>query len=204
MSALPLSEEERRIYERIERGGVEGVAKSEVVKGKRKEEILERLINRGLVVAERVGRGVRLWTRENYEKRRGAAPRVDITTIYEEVLRIREAVKDLAVIRDAVIALTQKVDELLALSRGRASRVTLEEFKRELDRAIGEVASPTGWAEMAEVRRVVCARLGISRDEFYERVTELIEASPGRYELSPGGGEGVVLGGKLYGLIRRR
>ncbi|MEM4679969.1 MAG: hypothetical protein QXL98_03405 [Thermofilaceae archaeon] len=204
MSALPLSEEERRIYERIEKGGVKGVAKSAVVKSKRQKEILEGMIKRGLIVAKKVGRGMCLWTSENYEKLTGAAPRVDISTVYEEVLHIREVVKDLPAIREAVIALTQKVDALLALSQSRAGRVALEEFKRELDRAIGEVASPTGWAEMAEVRRVVCARLGISRYEFYERVTELIEASPSRYELSPGGEEGVVLGGKLYGLIRRR
>ncbi|MEM3943312.1 MAG: hypothetical protein QXJ59_04425 [Thermofilaceae archaeon] len=133
-----------------------------------------------------------------------AHPPVDVSAVYEEVVRIREAVKDIPVIKEAVFSLNRKVDTLLSLAQSRARRVSLEDFEKELDRALSITASPAGWAELEEVARLVCPRLGITRDEFYERLTELIETSPTKYELSPGGVEGVVLRGKLYGLIRRR
>ncbi|MEM4761580.1 MAG: hypothetical protein QW230_01210 [Thermofilum sp.] len=128
----------------------------------------------------------------------------DIAAVYREVQRIREVVGDIPVIKEMVFELNRKVDTLLNAARLRTGQVSLEEFERELERALSRAASPTGWAEVEEVARQVCARLGISRDEFYMHLLNLLESLPGRYELSPGGEEGVVLRGKLYGLIRKR
>jgi hypothetical protein len=48
----------------------------------------------------------------------------------------------------------------------------------------------------------MCASCNISSDEFYRLVSELTSKHQDRYELSTGGGEGVMVRGILHGFVR--
>ncbi len=57
---------------------------------------------------------------------------------------------------------------------------------------------------MAEAEDLVTSELGISRESFERMLRDLVTMREGEYELAPGGTKQVVIGGRYYGLIRRR
>lgn len=76
------------------------------------------------------------------------------------------------------------------------------EFKKEFDVSLANSSSSIGWVELAKMRNELCDRCGLSTDEFYRLVEEMIGQNQDRYELSTGGGEGVMVRGLLHGFVR--
>ncbi|HJS82073.1 MAG TPA: hypothetical protein VJ742_04475, partial [Nitrososphaera sp.] len=58
------------------------------------------------------------------------------------------------------------------------------------------------WVELAKLRNQLCEKLDISSDEFYRLVEGVVSQEQSRYELSTGGGEGVMVRGLLHGFVR--
>ncbi|MGI0037064.1 MAG: hypothetical protein ACRD99_01740, partial [Nitrososphaera sp.] len=76
------------------------------------------------------------------------------------------------------------------------------DFKKEFDVALANSANSIGWVELAKLRNQLCDKLDISSDEFYRLVEGVIGQEQSRYELSTGGGEGVMVRGLLHGFVR--
>lgn len=80
--------------------------------------------------------------------------------------------------------------------------MSVYEFKKEFDIALAKSASSIGWVELATIRNVLCNMCSLSTDEFYRLVEEMIAQNQDHYELSTGGGEGVMVRGLLHGFVR--
>jgi len=80
--------------------------------------------------------------------------------------------------------------------------MSVHDFKEEFDVALANSGSSIGWVELAKLRNELCDRGNITADEFYRLVAELTSTHEDRYELSTGGGEGVMVRGLLHGFVR--
>ena len=80
--------------------------------------------------------------------------------------------------------------------------LSVGDFKKEFDLALANSSSSIGWVELAKLRNMLCDKLEISSDEFYRLVEGVISQDQSRYELSTGGGEGVMVRGLLHGFVR--
>jgi hypothetical protein len=80
--------------------------------------------------------------------------------------------------------------------------MSVHDFKEEFDVALANNGSSIGWVELAKLRNELCDRCNITADEFYRLVAELTSMHQERYELSTGGGEGVMVRGLLHGFVR--
>jgi hypothetical protein len=80
--------------------------------------------------------------------------------------------------------------------------MSVHDFKEEFDTALANSGSSIGWIELAKIRNELCDRYNISADEFYRLVSELTSMNQDKYELSTGGGEGVMVRGLLHGFVR--
>ncbi len=98
-------------------------------------------------------------------------------------------------------AMTQSEASKPFLSEGRAT-MSITEFKKEFDVALANSASSIGWVELAKVRNELCDKCSLSTAEFYKLVEEMIGQNQDHYELSTGGGEGVMVRGLLHGFVR--
>jgi hypothetical protein len=82
------------------------------------------------------------------------------------------------------------------------SMMSVHDFKEEFDVALATLGSSIGWIELAKIRNKMCDSCNISSDEFYRLVSELTSKHQDKYELSTGGGEGVMVRGILHGFVR--
>jgi hypothetical protein len=80
--------------------------------------------------------------------------------------------------------------------------MSVHDFKEEFDVVLANSGSSIGWVELAKLRNELCDRCNITTDEFYGLVRELTSMHQERYELSTGGGEGVMVRGLLHGFVR--
>jgi hypothetical protein len=80
--------------------------------------------------------------------------------------------------------------------------MSVHDFKEEFDVVLANSGSSIGWMELAKLRNELCDRCNITTDEFYRLVRELTSMHQERYELSTGGGEGVMVRGLLHGFVR--
>jgi hypothetical protein len=88
------------------------------------------------------------------------------------------------------------------VNRLKMSMMSVQGFKEEFDVALATLGSSIGWIELAKIRNKMCDSCNISSDEFYRLVSELTSKHQDRYELSTGGGEGVMVRGILHGFVR--
>jgi hypothetical protein len=82
------------------------------------------------------------------------------------------------------------------------SMMRVHEFKEEFDVALATSGTSIGWIELAKIRNKMCDSFKISSDEFYRLVSELTSKHQDKYELSTGGGEGLMVRGILHGFVR--
>jgi hypothetical protein len=93
-------------------------------------------------------------------------------------------------------------DVPIAAAAVQSSGMSIHDFKEEFDIALANSRSSIGWIELAKIRNELCDRYNISADEFYRLVGELTSMNQDKYELSTGGGEGVMVRGLLHGFVR--
>lgn len=86
---------------------------------------------------------------------------------------------------------------------GNDAHLTLDQFRMELDRTIAEIPTSIGWVELSAIRERVCGKYDMSKPIFYSMASQLFDQFSGRYELSSGGREGVIVRGLVHGFVRR-
>ncbi|MEO9295471.1 MAG: hypothetical protein ABI347_07720 [Nitrososphaera sp.] len=176
---------------------------------------LEVLVSRGAVFVDKRGSAYYCFHKDHYvQSLLNSDPRFHLT--YDMIKSLEESVNSSSKeVARAVETLAGNISNLARLiterSEGGAAMqasaapkraVSVSDFKREFDSVLTNTSSSIGWVELANVRSDVCARCGISSDEFYRLVGELTGQYQDKYELSTGGGEGIMVRGLLHGFVR--
>lgn len=214
-----MTADEKVVIKRIQSVGSAGIKKTDL----RKEfgevdSILEEIISRGEVFVDKRAGAYYCWHRDSYiQSLLNSDPRFKLT--YDMLKSIEETVVTLA---NNISNLSRYVLEMkneqqsslypqgLAASSPsstitvatRRSALTAAEFKNEFDAALANSASSIGWVELAKLRNQLCDKLALSSEEFYGLVEQVTSQNQNRYELSTGGGEGVMVRGLLHGFVR--
>ena len=206
--------DEKLVIKRIHSVGSAGIKKTDLRKEFGDiESILEEIISRGEIFVDKRAGAYYCWHRDSYvQSLLNSDPRFKLT--YDILKSLEETVGTLA---NNISNLSRYVLEMkneqqssvyqqqIATSSASASPrrgLTVGDFKKEFDIALANSASSIGWVELAKLRNQLCDKLDISSDEFYRLVEGVISQDQSRYELSTGGGEGVMVRGLLHGFVR--
>ena len=207
--------DEKLVIKRIQSVGSAGIKKTDL----RKEfgeidSVLEEIISRGEIFVDKRAGAYYCWHRESYvQSLLNSDPRFKLT--YEMLKSMEETTATLA---SNISNLSRYVLEMkneqqssvyqqqLATSSAsggsRHSVPSVGDFKKEFDIELANSASSIGWVELAKLRNRLCEKLGLSSEEFYRLVEQVTGQNQDRYELSTGGGEGVMVRGLLHGFVR--
>ncbi len=208
-----MSSDEKLVINRIQEAGSSGIKKTDL----RKEfgEIdatLEELISRGEVFVDKRAGAYYCWHKESYvQSLLNTDPRFKLT--YDMLRSIEESVSSLAgnISNLSRFVLEMKNEQQSSVFQQqlatstvspRRSNLGTNEFRKEFDSALASSASSIGWVELAKLRNQLCEKLAISSEEFYHFVEQVTNENQGKYELSTGGGEGVMVRGLLHGFVR--
>jgi phage regulator Rha-like protein len=83
-----------------------------------------------------------------------------------------------------------------------ATKINYDNFKEQLDHALASASSSIGWVELCNLRKNLCSKMNISREQFYHSLEEVVSSNYDKYELSTGGEEGIQLRGLVHGFVR--
>lgn len=172
---------------------------------------LEGLVSKGEIFVDKRKSAYYCFHREHYiQSLLNTDPRFRLT--YELVKSLEESVtgnsRAVEVLASGISNLARIVNESAG---GKATEnasaaprrpMTVGEFKDVFDSVLAGSASSIGWVELAKIRNEVCTRCNLNGEEFYRLVGELAGQYQDRYELSTGGGEGVMVRGLLHGFVR--
>ncbi len=209
-----MSAGEKLVIKRILSAGSAGIKKTDLRKEFGEVEgVLEEIVSRGEVFIDKRAGAYYCFHRDTYvQSLLNTDPRFKLT--YEMLRSLEESVSTLA---NNISNLSRFVLELkneqqsslfqqqLATASPTITRratISSADFKAAFDAALSSSASSIGWMELAKLRNELCEKCGLSTDEFYRFVEELTNQDQSRYELSTGGGEGVMVRGLLHGFVR--
>jgi hypothetical protein len=217
---------EEKLVSRILSAGLAGIKKTDL----RREfgdidTALEDIVSKGDIFVDKRANAYFCFHKSHYiQSLFNSEPRFKLT--YEMIKSIDESInssnKDLmhtvdtlanniSNLASVVLELKNNQQSLLAqqmpprgvpMSRLEMSMMRVDEFKEEFDVALATSGTSIGWIELAKIRNKMCDSCKISSDEFYRLVSELTSKHQDKYELSTGGGEGVMVRGILHGFVR--
>ncbi|HEX6561663.1 MAG TPA: hypothetical protein VF016_06510 [Nitrososphaera sp.] len=206
---------EERLEKRILSAGSAGAKKADLRKEFGEIDVaLESLVSKGQVFVDKRASAYYCFHKDHYiQSLLNSDPRFRLT--YDLIKSLEETVSaSNREVSRAVEALANNISNLARLVTERAETrgvpasaaparsMSVSDFKKEFDGALANSSSSIGWVELAKVRSDVCARCGITGDDFYHLVGELTGQYQDKYELSTGGGEGVMVRGLLHGFVR--
>jgi hypothetical protein len=205
---------EERLLKKILSAGSAGAKKADLRKELGEiDSTLEGLVSKGEVFVDKRGSAYYCFHKSHYvQSLLNSDPRFRLT--YDLIKSLDETVSSSSKeVARAIETLACNVSNLarLVTERGTATAqasaapgrtVSVSDFKSEFDSALANSSSSIGWVELARIKNDVCAKCGISGDEFYRLVGELTGQYQDKYELSTGGGEGVMVRGLLHGFVR--
>src|SRR5215204_4686776 len=170
---------------------------------------LENTISKGDIFVDKRANAYLCFHKNHYvQSLLNSEPRFKLT--YEMIKSVNES-NNISNLASVVLELKNNQQSLLAqhmpeggvpMSRLKMSMMSVQDFKVKFDVALATLGSSIGWIELAKIRNKMCDSCNISSDEFYELVSELTSKHQDRYELSTGGGEGVMVRGILHGFVR--
>jgi hypothetical protein len=218
---------EEKLLNRIHSVGSAGIKKTDL----RREfgdidSALENIISRGDILVDKRANAYFCFHKSHYiQSLLNSEPRFKLT--YEMIKSVDESVNssnrdlistietlanNISNLANLVLELKNSQQSLLAqqmhvqgvpMSRLEMRMMSVQEFKEEFDVALATLGSSSiGWIELAKIRNKMCDSCNISSDEFYRLVSELTSKHQDKYELSTGGGEGVIVRGILHGFVR--
>jgi hypothetical protein len=205
---------EERLLKKILSAGSAGAKKADLRKELGEiDSTLEGLVSKGDVFVDKRGSAYYCFHKSHYvQSLLNTDPRFKLT--YDMIKSLDETVSSSSKeIACAIETLAGNISNLARLVTERSAAtaqasatprrtIGVSDFKNEFDAALANSASSIGWVELAKIRNDVCAKCGISDDEFYRLVGELTGQYQDKYELSTGGGEGVMVRGLLHGFVR--
>ena len=211
-----MTAEEHKVVKMIISAGSAGVKRTDLRRelGADIDTVLEKAVNRGEVFVDKKASAYYCFHRDHYvQSLLNSDPRFRLT--YDMLKSIEESVSTIAknVSHLARVMLEMKNEQQSSLfqqqlansaTASAAPRRTMNvyDFKNEFDVALANSTSSVGWVELAKLRNELCDKCGLSSDEFYRLVEELMNQNQDKYELSSGGSEGVMVRGLLHGFVR--
>jgi len=209
-----MSAGEKLVIKRILSAGSAGIKKTDLRKEFGDVEgVLEEIVSRGEVFVDKRAGAYYCFHRDTYvQSLLNTDPRFKLT--YEMLRSLEESVSTLAnnisnlsrfvleLKNEQQSSLFQQQLATASPTTTRRATISSTDFKAAFDTALSNSASSIGWVELAKLRNELCEKCGLSTEEFYRFVEELTNQDQNRYELSTGGGEGVMVRGLLHGFVR--
>ncbi len=181
------------ILERIAAAGANGIKKTDLKKifGKNLDDILEKLIEKDQIFVERKGIIYLIWTRKNY-----------IAYLSQNDPKFKLILNMMC--KNHTVAKVKDHDLGEAAIKISEQNITNEypDFKIEFDKYLNESSTSIGWMSFSQIRKKICESKKLSKENFYSLATELVERHQGKYEVSSGGEEGIIMRGLVHGFVR--
>ena len=208
--------EVQELLERVKSSGSAGIKKTDLRRefGEELESTLEQCVTKGLIYTEKRAGAYYCWHQEHYvQSLLNSDPRFRLTydlikSLEERVISatsdVSQNLEQLAKNISNLSSLVAKRSDYAEQPRERSTRASmpLSQFKERFDSILGEHSSSIGWVELGKIRNQFCERYSITGEEFYSLVGSLSSQFQDKYELSTGGGEGVMIRGLLHGFVR--
>jgi DNA anti-recombination protein RmuC len=215
-----------KIVNTIEAKGTEGIKKAELRREFQEVEeidsILQELVRTGEIFIERKGNSFYCW-HKNYYLQKLLSTDQKFSLLYTLINSMQDSLNtkfdSLDASLDAVTKQVRKItDEIKALASSEERHtgqndlipqeqtkpigINYDKFKEQLDQALAGASSSIGWVELCNLRKNLCLKMNISREQFYHSFEEVVSNNYDRYELSTGGEEGIQLRGMVHGFVR--
>ena len=215
-----------KIVATIEAKGTEGIKKVELRREFQEVEeidsILQELVRTGELFIERKGNSFYYWHKNHYLQKLLSTDQkfsllyalinsvqyslntkfdslnASLDAVTKQVREITEEIKVLSSSEQRYIG----QNDLIPQKQNRSFEIDYDKFKEQLDQALANASSSIGWVELCNLRKNLCLKMSISREQFYHTFEEVVSNNYDRYELSTGGEEGIQLRGMVHGFVR--
>lgn len=211
-----------KIVATIEAKGTEGIKKTDIKREFQEVEeldsILRELVRTHEIFIEKKGNSLYCWHKNHYLQKllntdqkfsllytlmnslqnsvntRFESLNVSLDIVTKQVRGITEEIKILARDIGPNTPISQEQDKPI--------EINYDKFKEQLDQALASASTSIGWIELCNLRKDLCSRMNISREQFYHSFEEVVSNNYDKYELSTGGEEGIQLRGMVHGFVR--
>jgi hypothetical protein len=216
-----------KIVASISATGTEGIKKTELRREFQEvaelDLILQELVRTQEIFIEKKGNSIYCWHKNYYLQKllntdqKFSFLYSSMNSLYDSLItrfasigeRLDEVSREVSEVTKEIRVLTsfeQRDDggknELIPQEQINATKINYDNFKEQLDHAIAGASSSIGWVELCNLRKNLCSKMNISREQFYESLEEVVSSNYDKYELSTGGEEGIQLRGLLHGFLR--
>jgi hypothetical protein len=183
------------LLEKIDSSGVSGMKKADLKKmfGKDCEKPLEELKAKEQIFIEKKGVAYFIWTKENY-----------VQHITQNDPKFKLMLNMLAGVNQSLAKVQAHADTLQEeLEKRSLENIPKnDDFEGIFNSSLNESSTSIGWVPFNKIREKICENQSLSKEKFYQMVTNLIENHMDRYEISSGGQEGIVMRGLVHGYVR--
>ena len=215
-----------KLVNTIEAKGTEGIKKAELRREFQEVEeidsILQELVITGEIFIERKGNSFYCW-HKNYYLQKLLSTDQKFSLLYTLINSMQDSLntkfdsldasldavtKQVRMITDEIKVLASSEqrytgqNDLIPQEQTKPIGINYDKFKEQLDQALAGVSSSIGWVELCNLRKNLCLKMNISREQFYRSFEEVVSNNYDRYELSTGGEEGIQLRGMVHGFVR--
>lgn len=215
-----------KIVATIEAKGIEGIKKTDLRREFQEVEeldsILQELVRTHEIFIEKKGNSFYCWHKNHYLQKllntdqkfsllytlmnsvqnsvntRFESLNVSLDTVTKQVRGITEEIKILASSGQRDIGPNTQISQ----EQDKTIEINYDKFQEQLDQALASASTSIGWIELCNLRKDLCSRMNISREQFYHSFEEVISNNYDKYELSTGGEEGIQLRGMVHGFVR--
>jgi DNA anti-recombination protein RmuC len=215
-----------KLVNTIEAKGTEGIKKAELRREFQEVEeidsILQELVRTGEIFIERKGNSFYCW-HKNYYLQKLLSTDQKFSLLYTLINSMQDSLntkfdsldasldavtKQVRMITDEIKVLASSEqrytgqNDLIPQEQTKPIGINYDKFKEQLDQALAGVSSSIGWVELCNLRKNLCLKMNISREQFYRSFEEVVSNNYDKYELSTGGEEGIQLRGMVHGFVR--
>lgn len=215
-----------KIVATIEAKGIEGIKKTDLRREFQEIEeldsILQELVRTHEIFIEKKGNSFYCWHKNHYLQKllntdqkfsllytlmnsvqnsvntRFESLNVSLDTVTKQVRDITEGIKILASSGQRDIGPNTPISQ----EQDKPIEINYDKFQEQLDQALASASTSIGWIELCNLRKDLCSRMNISREQFYHSFEEVVSNNYDKYELSTGGEEGIQLRGMVHGFVR--
>lgn len=215
-----------KIVASIAATGTEGIKKTELRREVQEvaelDLILQELVRTQEIFIEKKGNSIYCWHKDYYLQRllntdqKFSLLYSSMNSLHDSLItrfdsigeRLDEVSKEVREITNEIRVLTSfeqrnaGTNELIPQEQINSTKINYDNFKEQLDHAIASASSSIGWVELCNLRKNLCSKMNISREQFYHSLEEIVSSNYDKYELSTGGEEGIQLRGLVHGFVR--
>ena len=206
--------------------GIEGIKKAELRRELQEvqelDSILQELVRTQEIFIERKGNSFYCW-HKNYYLQKLLSTDQKFALLYSLMNSMQDSLNarfdsfnagldavttEVSAITDGIRALAStgqrdtSANDLALQEQIEPINIDYDRFKEQLDHALASSSSSIGWVELCNVRKDLCSKMNISREQFYHSFEEVVSNNYDKYELSTGGEEGIQLRGLVHGFVR--